>query len=857
MDSIGGTTGTVYPGTTYANGIVGQAFSFDGVTGCVMNTNTPSLTNIQNTFTIEFWAYPQKGFTPLQEGGGPNNGTSGQSYAVFPDWGGINSSGPAGVGVSVGTNGISVIEYCNNYMPSSLSYTNSINGWVHVAVVYSNKQPTLYVNGIEVRTGVTSLETFVYPSKDFGNSYGNAFGIYQFDTYGPYKGLLDEVSIYNRALSASEIAAIYNAGSGGKCPPPPTPPTIVTQPASQTNIVETTASFSVTAGGTQPLSYQWSFNTTNIIGATNATLTLANVQLTNAGNYSVTITNLYGSTNSATVVLTVNPQPSCTASPSGLVAWWPGEGNAYDVIGGNNGSLVGDLGYTNGEVGQAFAFNDTNAAVMIPASSSLDVGSGSGLTLEAWINPKDVTVDHPLFEWNNSSSWGVHFHIAPGQPFNVSPGSGELYANLVDIYGNNHQLSSSSGVVSPNVFQHVALTYDKASGVATIYCNGQIVSQQNLGSFTPLTSYNLYLGHRPIPNDTVNFAGLMDEPAVYNRALSSNEIVAIFNAGSSGKCPPTPTPPTIVTQPASQTNIVGTTASFSVTAGGTQPLSYQWSCNATNLAGATNATLTLANVQLTQTGSYSVAITNLYGSTNSAIAALTVVLPPMIVTQPQSQSVVSFQSAAFTVAATGARPLSYQWRKNGTNLNDGRNISGSITTNLNLAVVTLADAGNYDVVVSNPYATSNSVVAMLTVPQTVLTIGSTNGMSGSTLTVPVLMNALGVENAFIASVGYDTGKLALQGVQLGQATTGAYLQEVDSQTNNGSVGFAILLNSGVVVPAGMQEVARLVFTTLPVTNNVITSLTFGDSPNNRQLADNNGNPLPAIYQGGTISLRKR
>jgi subtilisin-like proprotein convertase family protein len=210
---IGGTTGVVKPGTTYSTGVIGQAFSFDGVNGCVMNTNTPSMTNIQNTFTMAFWAYPKKGFSIQPEGGGFGN--SGQNYAIFPDWGGASSSGPAGVGVSVGTNGISVVEHCNNYMPSSLSYTNPMNGWVHVAVVYLNKQPTLYVNGVNVRTGVTSSETFVYPSKDFGGSYGNAFGNFQFKPYGPYKGLLDEVKIYNRALSATEIQAIYNAGIAG------------------------------------------------------------------------------------------------------------------------------------------------------------------------------------------------------------------------------------------------------------------------------------------------------------------------------------------------------------------------------------------------------------------------------------------------------------------------------------------------------------------------------------------------------------------------------------------------------------------------------------------------------------------
>src|ERR1700733_15583160 len=58
-DEISGRNGVVYPGTTFTTGVVGQCFSFDGVSGCVMNTNTPPLTNIQDTFTMEFWAYPR------------------------------------------------------------------------------------------------------------------------------------------------------------------------------------------------------------------------------------------------------------------------------------------------------------------------------------------------------------------------------------------------------------------------------------------------------------------------------------------------------------------------------------------------------------------------------------------------------------------------------------------------------------------------------------------------------------------------------------------------------------------------------------------------------------------------------
>jgi hypothetical protein len=116
------------------------------------------------------------------------------------------------VGVSVGTNGVSVFEHAAGYLPSPLVHSATLDRWTHLAVVYQDKTPQLYLNGALVRTGLTSAQSLVYPSKMLG--YNAA--------YGSYAGRLDEVSIYDRALGASEIAALYAAGSAGKCFAPAT-----------------------------------------------------------------------------------------------------------------------------------------------------------------------------------------------------------------------------------------------------------------------------------------------------------------------------------------------------------------------------------------------------------------------------------------------------------------------------------------------------------------------------------------------------------------------------------------------------------------------------------------------------------
>ena len=109
---------------------------------------------------------------------------------------------------------------------------------------------------------------------------------------------------------------------------------------------------------------------------------------------------------------------------------------------------------------------------------------------------------------------------------------------------------------------------------------------------------------------------------IYNRALTTNEVQAIYNAGSTGKCHQAPT---IVVQPAGLAVTEGSSATFTVTADGTPPLGYQWRQGGTNLAGATGSALMLANVQFANASSYSVLVTNAFGSMLSSDATLTVV----------------------------------------------------------------------------------------------------------------------------------------------------------------------------------------------------------------------------------------
>jgi hypothetical protein len=188
--------------------------------------------------------------------------------------------------------------------------------------------------------------TVTYTSpQDYGNyplCFGSSGGFNATHWDGRLAGSLDEVTLYNRALSSSEIAALYNAGSYGKCQ---LSPTIITQPVSHVAGVGENVTFFVVATGSPWLNYQWYFNGTNLLGgATNTTLILTNVQTTNSGNYSAIVFNGEGSATSTNALLNVSS--------------------------GGSGLTVSLISPTNG---QLFALSPTN--IYLTALPSNSVGS--------------------------------------------------------------------------------------------------------------------------------------------------------------------------------------------------------------------------------------------------------------------------------------------------------------------------------------------------------------------------------------------------------------------------------------------------------------------------------------------------
>jgi hypothetical protein len=178
-------------------------------------------------------------------------------------------------------------------------------------------------------------------------------------------------------------------------------------------------------------------------------------------------------------------------------------------------------------------------------------------------------------------------------------------------------------------------------------------------------------------------------------------------------------PPGISQQPGNQNKVVGTTATFTVSATGGS-LHYEWfkspSITLTNgpsptgagatVSGATSSQLVIANVQSGDAGSYFVTVTNLAGSTNSDPASLTVGVLPVVSDMSDQTNVVGTTAGFSATVTAGTAPLTNTWKHNGTVIGNDGHFSGTDTTALGIANVTTDDHRLYQLTVANAFGST-------------------------------------------------------------------------------------------------------------------------------------------------------
>ena len=585
----------------------------------------------------------------------------------------------------------------------------------------------------------------------------------------------------NTTARTIRLSNIVSAGSQ--------PPSIVTQPLSQTVMAGQRVTFSVTAIGTLPLSYEWFKNGNPISGADSSNLTLSNVQQSDTATYSVLVSNGTKpnalSSGAVLVVSAIPVAPSITTQPKSQTIT-AGQSAAFSVTASGtppllyqwykNGTAISGataLSYTVSNVQAANAGtytvivsngtfpNDTSLGAVLtvsalpvapsisvqPKSNTLTAGQNDTLSVTA-------TGTAPLsYQWYKNGAAISGATSSSYMLLNVQPANAGTYTVIVSN-GTLPNATSSGAVLTVNV--PPGITTQPKSVALTL---GQNDTLSVTATGTAPLSYQWYKNGASLLGATSSSYVLSNvQPSnagTYTITVSNGTLP---NATSTGAVLTVNVAPSITMQPKSSTLTVGQNDTLSVAATGTAPLSYQWYKNGTAITGATSLSYVLTNVQPASAATYTVVVSNVTQiNTTSSSAVLTVNVPPSITTQPKSSTLIAGQNDTLSVTATGTAPLSYQWYKNGTAITGATSLSYVLTN------VQPANAATYTVVVSNVTqinTTSSSAVLTVNVPPSITT-------------QPKSSTLIAGQNDTLSVTAAGTAPLSYQWYKNGTAITGA------------------------------------------------------------------------------------
>ena len=500
------------------------------------------------------------------------------------------------------------------------------------------------------------------------------------------------------------------------------PPAITSSPDSLMVEAGGTATFSVTASGTAPITYQWLHNNAEIPGANNPTLALTQLNTGHSGSYSVVASNSNGQTKSSPAILTVNGPPFIRVEPVDfrVIA---GESAHFSV------QAVGPdaLTYQWKKNGQNLA-GQTSANLDIPSADKSHVGSYSvfiknpfGVTVsqevELTLHYGNSLKETELLTWSDTWNYEQSGRLPDSHWMDVDfddsswpSGTGVLYvesSSLPETKGTALNLGSTT-----YYFRKKINIEDSIEGAilslttliddgCIIYLNG--IEVQRLGMGAGEIGYNT-LADRTVGNADIEGPFQIETRLlrsgdnvfaveVHQTTLDSSDIV--FGLWMNGQLKIPNLAPKILSQPLDQTFSVGENASMTVQVEGTGPLHYQWQWKGINMDGENAETLSLAGISSEDAGEYTLVITNPFDTVTTSPIQVSVESPLTIADVSPDTVVTEGSPLSLFVEALGSGPLAYQWKRNGADL------EGQVSAILNLARADQGHAGIYQVLISN------------------------------------------------------------------------------------------------------------------------------------------------------------
>ena len=494
-----GNNGSV-SGATFRSSDCGGAYEFDGVNDSIFISQSSSL-SITGSLTLAAWmkVYSYDRQRPLLEW---HDGISNSGAHMWTGVWGWQWSGNG-----TGANLVDVTGNQNSYVVSAAN--PPANQWQHLVVTYDQSAGIgrVYINGnrvaekqLGVFTPKTALDLYI------GKRPGQVGDLFY--------GLLDEIRVYNGALTSNEVLTLCLNSTN--CEPTYGSALCAIEPSA---VRDEGAQWRLTSGS------QTNWNSS---GATLQNLPFGQytVEFKPVANWTAPISHV------VTIQVGQTTQISGSYERSGiysntLVLYF--DFNTY------NGSTVSDLsGYGNDGIvsgatflatdcGGNYQFDGVDDYIKVPQSDSLNI-TGS-LSMAVWFKVYDYRCQRPLLEWHDGiSNSGAHMWTGVWGWQWSGNGTG---ANLVDVTGNQNSYVVSAANPPANQWQHLVVTYDQSAGIGRVYINGNRVAEKQLGVFTPKTALDLYLGHRPGQGQD-RLYGLLDEIRVYRGVLASNEIYQTY-----------------------------------------------------------------------------------------------------------------------------------------------------------------------------------------------------------------------------------------------------------------------------------------------------------------------------------------
>ena len=458
-------------------------------------------------------------------------------------------------------------------------------------------------------------------------------------------------------------------------------PKITQQPPTNTTaVLGTNVSVSATAMGLAPLSYQWIMFGTNLPTATNATLSLPAIQVEQAGDYQLVASSPYGSVTSAVAHVVVLLPVVITSQPQSTNVY-AGQSFSLSV------SATGTLPITNRWTFEGITIaGATNSTLVVSNAQAVNEGVYRAVVQNAAAAATSVVARVRVFPQ-------LPVILAGPASFTVGASSNAVFS----VIATGTQPLSYQWLFNGNALVG-------ASGSQYALSNAQAI---NAGNY---------------------------QVVVTNNAGAITSAVAALTVA--------PVAPYFLVQPTGAALPAGTNATLAASAGGSQPIRYQWLLDGTNLAGAMSPSLSLSNLTLLDAGDYSLVASNIAGASTSSVATLSITAaPPVFVQQPVSFTVAAGANTNLSSLAVGSAPLSYQWYFQSNILSSQKN------RQLLLNSITLAASGPYYVTASNAFGVVTSSVAQVTVinQSPILQLGLTNLVvdAGTTVTLTISVLASG------------------------------------------------------------------------------------------------------------------